>query len=519
MTIQIDTTNLNNLTSRSRKRSTWIYLGGNQIFALIVITKGFVLIPVYLAYIPVETYGAWLAFAGVLTFLSFSDFGLNSLLIQNTSALYGGKDYEALGRTVASILITTGLLSLLAFGIIWSLSPWIIRWLGIAGESTAGLLSAFRLAALDALLTMSALSLGATLIGFQRPFIHMMGMSISQVVGLLATLLALWQGWGIMAIPAGMLSGTILLFLGNAVGLATLVRRTFPAGLFRFDLPTLKELFKSSSLLFISRICNLFTTRSSGMIVALVLSLPLVVVLEVTRKSAIAAIDLLMRVPASLLPGLAHLLGSGEKERFQDLIRQVLRCILLVGLLCVGGIMFLNREFVSLWTGKQFYGGDFLTFLICLYALAQILNSTAYNIVFAAGRIRELTLAAILESVSLVSLAFLLGYLWGLHGIALAALLATMASLSILGREVFRIMEWRLFETSNLVRVLKMISPGILLGILGVATSRVWPPHGWWQMMAYGVAYVLLGGTALLALDRQLRQVAAFMFSFRDSAD
>jgi len=510
---QIETRNGNT----SRRRSTWIYLGGNQIFVLLVIARGFVLIPVCLKYIQVETYGAWLAISGVLTLITLSDFGLNSLLIQKTSVLYGGKDYEGLGRTVASILIATAFLSAVACGLIWGCAPWIPGWLGITGKSTVSLTLAFRLAALDAMLMMSALGLGATLVGLQRPFIHMLGMSVTQVAGLVATLLALWQGWGILAIPAGLLSGTLLLFLGNAVALGALVRRNFPAGLFRFDLPTLKGLMKSSLLLFVSRLCSLFTNRSAGMIVALVLSLPMVVVLEVTRKPVIAVVDLLMRLPASLLPGLSHLLGSGEKERFQSLIGQIFRYILLLGLLCVGGVMLLNRAFVSLWTGKQFYGGDFLTFLICLYALAEILNSTAINIVFATGRFGVITLASIFQSVFMVSLALILGYLWGLYGVALAMLVASLASFGILGRDIVKLLELRCFETSTLLRLIKMFGPAILLGILGLATSLVWPPQGWWQILAYGFGYVLLGGTVLLALDRQLRRTIAFMFSLRGS--
>ncbi len=492
-------------------------MGGSQIFALLSIARGFILIPVCLKYIPVETYGAWLAIYGGLTLIGLSSFGLNSLIIQKTSVLYGAKDYGGLGRTVASILITTAFFSAVACGLIWAGAPWIPGWVGITGGAAASLTLAFRLAALDATLMMSALGLGGALTGFQRPFVHVLAVSLGQVVGLVATLLALWHGWGILAIPAGMLSGTLVVFSANAVALGAFVRRTFPAGLFRFDLPTLKGLLESSLLLFVKELCNLFTTRSASMIVALVLSLPLVVVLEVTRKSVMAVVDLLMRLPASLLPGLSHLLGSGEKERFQSLIGQIFRFLLLLGLLCLGGVMFLNRAFVSLWTGKQFYGGDFLTFLLCLYALAQILNNTATNIVFATGRYRVLTLASIFESIFTVSLALILGHLWGLHGIVLAMLLASLASFGILGRDIVKLLEWRAFETSNLWKFTKMFAPAILLGILGVAASRVWPPQGWWQMLAYGAGYVLMGGTMFLALDRQLRQTVALVFSLRGS--
>jgi O-antigen/teichoic acid export membrane protein len=498
----------------SRKRSTWINLAGNQGLVLLNIVRNLVLIPIYLKYIEIEVFGAWLAFTGAVGFLALADLGLNDLLVQRTANLYAAKDFRHLGRALGSFLMAVVPLAFLIFLLFWGLAPWMPAWLGVKGGSSSDLVLAFRLGALDAMFMLLVFGTGAILLGLQRPAIYMAGLVTAQLIGIVVILLALWAGWGVVAIPAGLLCGTSLAMVGNAVSLWTNLRRILPSGTVKFDLPTLQELLRSSSMLLVVRICRLFTTRSYGMIIAVVLSAPLLVVFEVTYKAAVMIIDVLSRFSMSLLPGLSHLTGTGEKEKFQQITLMLLHLTVVLSLLGAGGVLLLNREFVSLWTGAQYYGGDGLTALFCLYAVTQLVNSAFYNIIFAAGLLKAVTWASLCEASVQVSLAVILGYFWGLKGVALAAVIASAASLVIQVIAAFGLLARGIFAAQAFVPALRMVLLGIAPVALGWGVIWYWTPRGWWQMGIFAGGYLLSGGILMLLLDSQLRLILKTLLPF-----
>ena len=501
----------------SRKRSTWINLAGNQGLVLLTIVRNLVLIPIYLKYIEIDVFGVWLAFIGVISFASLGDLGLNTLLVQRTANLYAAKELGQLGRTIGSVAVAVTGLAVLVFILFWAMAPWIPAWMGVKG-TTHDLVLAFRLGSLDAMLMVLVFGSGAVLLGLQSPKAYMTGIVAAQVVGIGAIWIGLWWGWGVVAIPMGMLAGTALALAANGMALWTGLRKVLPAGSVRFDLPTLRGLLKSSSLLLLGRLCRVFTTRSYGMIIAIVLSAPLVVVFEVTYKAALTLSDILGRLSMSLLPGLSHILGTGEKEKFQEITLMLLHLTIVLSLLGLGGVMLLNREFVGLWTGAQYYGGDTLTALFCLYAFTQLINSALYNVIFAAGMIKVVTWASLCEASLQVSLSVALGYAWGLKGVALAGVVATVAALAIQGVAAVRLLAQRISEAHVFGMVLRVVLLGLAPPALGWGVIWYWSPRGWWQMIFFGVAYLITGGTFLLGVDRFLRQAVASIRPFKKEA-
>lgn len=502
----------------SRKLSSWIIFIGNQIYTLLFIVRNLVLIPIYLRSIQVDVFGVWVAFSGAISIMAISDLGLNSLLIQRTANLYGNREYSGLGRTIVSTLITVACLSGLAFLLVWGIAPWVPGWLGIKGRDVSELILSCRLAALDGMLMLSTMGMGGVLFGLQRPTVYMAGLIVGQALGIGVTLKALWAGWGVLAIPAGMLTGTSVAFIANAVALWISAHRVLPAGTMRFDAATLKELLKSSSLLLVARLGGLFSSRSYGVIVAVVLSPSLVVVLEITRKAMITVVDLVSRLPASLLPGLSHLLGAREDDKWRPIVSLMFRFVLLLSLLGAGAVFLLNREFISLWTGEQFFGGEALSGLICLYALTQIINSASYNVIFAAGKIKVIVIAALIEAFLQISLSIGLGYAWGLKGIALAALMATAASLLIYGGCAVNLLNLQIFRRDTLIKGLGIVSLGLIPFILGLPIIKMWPVKGWWHMGTFAVGYILVGGVLILALDSKTRSMLALIWPFGPQA-
>ncbi|HMK65392.1 MAG TPA: hypothetical protein VK564_06330, partial [Thermodesulfobacteriota bacterium] len=333
---------------------------GNQCLVLLNLIRNLIMIPLYLKYVGVQEFGAWLAFSGVVTIMSIADLGLNNLTIQKTANLYGAGKIRKLGQTVISLLTTVGLLAGTLLAVAWILVPFIIGLMNSWKSFSGALILPFRLAVLDSALMLLVFGSGGILLGLQRPSINMAAIVGSQIVGITATLMGLTGGMGLLAIPFGMVLGTTLALLINMAALYRVVKPILPRGAMRFNWATLREMLGESSMLFLVRVSNILTTRSSAMVIAAILSTPMVVVFELTRKTSLLITDVVSRLPMSLLPALSHMAGTGEREKMVRVASLLFQMTLAVSILGAGGAILFNKDFVRLWTGSQYYGGNYL---------------------------------------------------------------------------------------------------------------------------------------------------------------
>ena len=494
-------------TTPSRRNSALMLFVGSQTLLLVIVVRNLLLIPICLRYIAESVFGAWLALSGVLAFLCLADFGINNLLVQRTAKHYGARDWTMLGKTIASGLATVLVLASAVFLAAQSVASQAPAWMGLDEACRPEFVWAVRLAIVDAVLLLGDMSMSGVLLGLQRPAGYLVGLIVGQAFGIVLTLVLLAWGMQLLAVPAGMLAGTVVAFAVNVVVLRRLVRTILPSGLTRFDLATARDLLKASGWLFVVRLARVFVLRSNGMIVAIVLSAPLVIVYEVTWKASLLITDAIGRISQSLFPGLVHLGGAGEHEKMRKIVRLQIHLITRLGLLAAGLVFVFNRGFVGLWTGDRYFGGNELSGLLCLYAVVQLWNTATYSVVFAVGRIKRVTVAALCEAVLQISLSIFLGALWGLRGIAIAAMAASFSGLVIQGLGLIAVLECRFSWRSVLRATLDYAAVAAVQAAAATFVLRCWPPDGWCSFALVVACSAALGGTVLVLGDAKLRSV------------
>src|SRR3989339_378218 len=85
---------------RSRTRATKWNLFFHYASIGLMMISGVILVPLYLKFISIGLYGAWLATGNVLMWLTALDPGLSTVIQQRVGAAYGNKDISAIGRTI-----------------------------------------------------------------------------------------------------------------------------------------------------------------------------------------------------------------------------------------------------------------------------------------------------------------------------------------------------------------------------------------------------------------------------------
>jgi O-antigen/teichoic acid export membrane protein len=496
----------------SRKRSTFINLMGSQGIALATIVRNILLVPIYLHTIGAELYGLWIATAGAAAFMQLADMGLPRMLIQRSAELDGAADRVGLGRTIASGLLALAIVTLAIVAVLLPLADWLPNVLGLGGERARILTLAFRLALVDGGLTLIVYGEGGILLGLQRPGVPTASLILGQFIGIAATLVFLRQGQGLIALPLGMLVGTVVAWVITSIALVRVLRDRLPGGSLRFHSETFRRLLASSIRLAVSRVSRVIAFQSPALIAAKLMSPLSVVVMDLTRKSSLLVSDVVGRLMMSLHPGLAHLVGAGEDQKYRQICRLLLRSGFMLAMLGIGGVVALNRTFVRLWTGDIYYGGDLLTSLFCAHLLLQILGVAAYFILISRGMERVIIRASLLESALQVGLSIVMGMAWGLVGIAGAAVIAAGVGLILQAGGVDRSCGLKEGCRQGFIKMSRCVGAGCLPVILGVLLRSTLEPRDWFQAAFVAMGYLLIGSVAMAVADRQVFELLSSCF-------
>lgn len=90
------------MESVRRTRATIANLTFQYSSLVLGIIRGLVLVPLYLKFIDIKLYGAWLASGNVIVWLALMNPGLNELLRQQVAKFYGKKDWNNLGKVIGT---------------------------------------------------------------------------------------------------------------------------------------------------------------------------------------------------------------------------------------------------------------------------------------------------------------------------------------------------------------------------------------------------------------------------------
>ncbi|MFA6715988.1 MAG: hypothetical protein WCS27_11475, partial [Victivallaceae bacterium] len=74
--------------------------------------SGLLMVPLYIRFIPLDVYGAWLASGNILVWIGAIDPGLTIVLQQRVGFAYGKQDFRAIRDFVGCGLIISALISL-----------------------------------------------------------------------------------------------------------------------------------------------------------------------------------------------------------------------------------------------------------------------------------------------------------------------------------------------------------------------------------------------------------------------
>ena len=412
--------------SVSRKKATIWNLVFSYSTVVYGILSGLLMIPLYLRFIPLELYGAWLASGNILHWVLVVDPGLSTVIMQRVGKSYGSGNRQAVGAYVLSGLLLTALIALLALLVGFVITPKIPSWVNLLDLNLAQKLQAnFIIGLIAGAIILFAYSVGVVNLGLQRSFAHGIVVLSSNLLTIATTLCLLFAGYQLFAISIGLLVRAIVFSLGGAGYMLWRLKREKIS--LNYETATLRELLGLLSFTSLGKLGGMLSKNMDAFMIARFLGPEKVPVYLLSRRGMEVAITLLGRTGNAIGPGLSHLSGESNLEKIRTIINRLLRLNVWVLGLAFGGFLAFNQGFVEVWVGEDLFVGSTVSILFCLFMVLTLLMSLLQTLCVSLGDIKRN--AVIQFSEALLVFGCILGgtYYLGMIGTALAPVIGFLS--------------------------------------------------------------------------------------------
>lgn len=455
------------LDSPSRRKSVKILAIGNYAMLVLDIIQGLAFVPLFIHYLGDRLYGLWLGTGGILAVLSFLDLGMASLNIQRVAREYGKKNYIGIGKYFFNgMIISSAFMTILFFfGLIISYK--LNVFFEITNEEFLLLSDAFLIAIISIILQLQNNVVEGTLNALQKPLFGKISAIIANILGIIVTYILLVHKFSVLAIPIGLLvrSGTallpnfmflLLLFIKNRIKIIS------------FDKNIIKDYLSLTPSIFLSKFGTSLVGNIEPTLITMFVSPQIAVYFSVTKKAAGLLRTILDRVGGILFPSFAHLYAENNVVKLKTLFEQLIKSLIPVSIAFFALYFLLNKLFVNLWVGSEYYLGDLITLLISFSLLLSFYSNVTSYLLGSTGDIKYPSFLIFLESIIKVLLLYFLLLIFGIYGLPIAVIIASFLFL------IKYINRWNIhlkFSYSDIIALLKIVLKNSTLIITTIGLS------------------------------------------------
>jgi O-antigen/teichoic acid export membrane protein len=485
---------------RSRSRASAATFGANGINALIIGIQAIILVPLYLHAIGPRLYGAWLASAEVLVWMQATDLGIPNLMIQRIASAYARNDRRLAAEWFVAGMLVLTLISVLIAAAGIAIALVLPGWVGAPADQSAVLSKAFFVGLIATCVTLIANGFVGLARAIQDTYFLSASLVISALAGLVTSLALVLNGWGLWAIPLGLVARA-------AVGFAAALFFGVHAWRADFGLPfrirrrIVNELLKTSPMTAIGGISYSLMSQCEIVLVAVFIGPEIAVVYALTRRAADFGRSIVDMIGFASYGGVAHLSSSVDQATVRTTYGRLLALHLAFALAIGAAYLAVNRSLVSVWVGPSTAAGIGLIFVMSIQSVV-LGHSYLINLLYrATGKVVEGSTYLVMEALVRVPLLAIMLLLIGLPGLPIAAIATALASAILVRRQTFRELGG---ERSQGDAVAIWTVRALVVGFAAALSLAVFVPR-WPYVLITGILILVIGGLALVSVDSRIR--------------
>jgi O-antigen/teichoic acid export membrane protein len=407
-----------------RRAVVWGMLFGYGAIA-VALVRNILLVPIYLRYIDLSEFGAWLASGGALAQILVADFGLTGVLTQRVAHRFGANDHDGLGPLIGAGLANGAALGALLTGLCLLLITVIPATDGLSPAAKHRVIQCFVVAVCSNGIGVLASSAAGIVRSLQKAAVAGATYLIADVLSIAVTVGALLLSHlGLYAIAFGLLARSALIAV-SSLGVLGWLGHRYRALRPRFNWQESRALWRDSAHFFLTSVAMKLQTNANTLFVGMVVGPAAAATYGLTVRAHETVLMLLGQFNSALGPSLAHLVGENQIERFRSLLMRLLPATAAVAAIGMTMTATLNPTFVRLWVGPAAFAGSATSILMAAALWTASIAYVAYDSLLARGEFRFISTAFIVSSgVHLIAVFLLLPF--GVWGAPVAVLAATL---------------------------------------------------------------------------------------------
>lgn len=392
-------------------------------FGFSIIT-GLVLVPLYLSYIDLATYGLWLTIGYVVGWTTIFDPGLASIVQQKVAYSLGSNGFEK------SSIITTGVILSFMLAIV-------VLFVGVCAGHFLNLIINSKTEAITPQLVKvyyimlfgtSVFVFGNTLnsinLGLQASTGVYLINFLSLLVGIGFTVLLLINDAGVVSLAVGHLATAVTLCLGNLIYLFANNMNT--KILYKIDFKELNTLLKLLFYSFWAKVSSQVLHNLDLVIITNFLGPQTTAIFNITRKIPLFSGRIIDKPVTAISPQISHMHGEHDRDKTSNIIYNL--CLLSVWLVgfFVAFFCAYNKLLIGFWVGNNYYIGTYKNILITLGVGLIVFNTCFSQMCFALGSIKQNAITIFIQAIVFVSIGLLGIIKLGIDGLLLSIIISNL---------------------------------------------------------------------------------------------
>ena len=399
---------------------------------MIVLTVfGFFTAPIILNLTSQSLYGFWVTTISILGYLALTDLGIGMSLTRFVASLAKTNESKALNGVISTGFIAFCGIGLVFFIIGISILPYIPSWFKIPSKEAEQVLSAYRVAIISGAIALPLSVFRCIVVGFQNMAIINITTNIVSIIAIGLSIMLLYAGIGLVALPLASFFTVIV----NSIFSFFYARRYFPALNFRFanfNRGDLKKLLSFGGYFQLGRVANTVALSSDNVVIAGSMGAVSVTPYTFTSKLPIMfSVTLASKLPIAVFPAMTEMFANDEMEKLRQIYKRLTYFSVRSAILAGAFIFIANQQFVSLWVGAQYYGGNLFNFVFVLWTVIVTITTGTTALVYASGDMRKWTIATSAEATLNIAISIALVGPLGLAGVALGTLISKLLTTGI----------------------------------------------------------------------------------------
>ena len=391
--------------------------------------SGLIATPIILSFLPKALYGFWIAALSVLGYLGMLDLSIGMALTHFVARLSSTHESESFEQVVNTAFFSFLILGVLVFGLGWSLSGFIPKWFHIPPKDSPSVILAFRIIVVGFAISLPLSTFGGMIKGSQRMAVQTTIARSVGLAGIVLSILLLYLGFGLSALA---LSQIFSVVIGGLISYLFCKHRYFPGiriSIFSISRKFTKSLWTFGGYFQFGRIANTISLSTDAILIAVLLGASAVPTYSFTSKLVmLVGASLISKVPIALFPALSQMYSTGETAKIRGCFVRLSALSIRIAVVFGVFLFIANREFINLWVGSDFYGGDILNIVFISWLLIDSLHRGTGVVIQASGNLRNWSIMCMIEALLNIGFSLALAIPLGLIGIALGTTISRTLS-------------------------------------------------------------------------------------------